>query len=430
MNMTRLPVWIALGLFIAGLPAAHAASWLGGLFSEGDLKPKYNNIQFWDFDEERMRGIRALFYTLPQERENRLIDQRLHSVMTQYLSSMCSEVITLESFDNDQIKAQVENAVVGLVDQWKMKGEIDPAAFFAALPFIDVDAVVFLERTDYEQTWKKDKKLLLIGYNLAAFEMDLGRPLFKERFYDELPWFSEKTSYIKAEQKALLKGADQLGGRFVDVCNTINELHVREEAEKQAQARAAQQEARAAQQEEQRQLAAMLKEADRVLAVNDGPPEVLDKLRAQLAMLTPLLSVSNPTPETLARRNAAARDVESTLTQLLLMNGEPLPGGVPANAAAIRPAEATGVSPVMESRAAPAEANAATGAGMSAKIPASDLLPVDWRAGGGSVTDATPLQNRWTAAPSAPYPIGNPFDRRWLVPGAMANQPGSATAAQ
>ncbi|MBZ0255042.1 hypothetical protein K8I31_03210, partial [bacterium] len=274
-------------------------TWLKNLLGGDRIEPKYKDIQFWDFDAEQMRGIRAFFYTLPQERENRLIDQRLHTFMTQYLSTICDDVITLDSFDdiNDRKQTKrkdVELAVVDLINQWKLKNEILPDVFFTKLMqkgiALDVDVIIFLERTAYEQTWKKDKKLLLIGFDLVAFEMDLGQPVYSNRFYSELPWFGDKSSHVKAEQKALLDAADDLGKAFDEIAAGINLLHAKEVAEADAKQRAQEREAKEQEIEEFRLMRRLVDQASEVVESRKEPAGRIEELINHLNEIRPLMA--------------------------------------------------------------------------------------------------------------------------------------------
>lgn len=372
--------------------------WLKNLFG-GDrdrLAPKYQDLEFWDFDEQRMRGIRAFFYTLPQERENRLIDMRLHTFMTQFLSQICSEVITLESFENDETKLQVENTVVELVDQWKLRNQIDSAAFFNAIPMIDVDLVIFLERTAYEQTWRREDKLLLIGFNLAAFEMDLGRPVYSERHYQELPWFSDTSSHQKAEQNALLKAADELGLRLRQVTSTINELHEEEVRQAEIQAKLDERARVEEQRDEYRQLQRLVELARQAIDGRERSDQAIGEIEATLSQLEPLMRSAQLPPEEADRRRELAFGLQSLLSGLMERER----------------AQAAAAQAAMQS-ATPEQAQVESATPV---FPVDGLEAVDWRSGPGS----SPAQMQRPAAPRSPYSIDDPFDRRWLVPGRSA----------
>ncbi|MDP8243870.1 MAG: hypothetical protein P9L94_07300 [Candidatus Hinthialibacter antarcticus] len=393
-----------------GLPtqAFSPDTWIKGLLGGDRLEPKYNDIEFWDFDDERMRGIRAFFYTLPQERENRLIDQRLHTFMTQYLSSLCSDVITLESFDdvNDRKQTKrkdVELAVVDLINQWKLQNKIQPDAFFDALlkrgVALDVDTIIFLERTAYEQTWRKDKKMLLIGFDLVAFDMDLGQPIYSNRFYSELPWFGDKSSYVKAEQKALLDAADALGKAFQEIAAGINLLHAKEVSEAEAQQRAMMREEKEQEIEEFRLMKNLVEQSLGVVETRQEPAGRIYELVTNLNEIRPLMvSRALPTDQAQARRQYAFA----------------LQEGLQAIAAW----DAAKKAPLMVNPATPAAAsNVQSSSGF---FPLGGLEAVDWQSTTLDGGQQTPAKRELLS----PYPIGNPFDRKWLIP-ARSNEAGS-----
>lgn len=374
-------------------------AWLKSLLGGDRIEPKYKDIQFWDFDAERMRGIRAFFYTLPQERENRLIDQRLHTFMTQNLSTICDGVVTLESFDeiNDRKQTKrkdVELAVVEIINQWKLKNEIMPDVFFEKLMqkgvALDVDVIVFLERTVYEQTWKKDKKLLLIGFDLVAFEMDLGQPVYSNRFYSELPWFGDKLSHVKAEQKALLDAADDLGKAFDEIATGINLLHAKEVAEADAKQRAQQRETQEQEIEEFRLMKRLVDQASQVVESRKEPAGRIEEMINHLNEIRPLM---------------ASRLVAPDQAQVRRNHAFALQEGLKAIAAW----DATmNASPIT----APVEPTAATAVQSSTGFfPLGGLESVDWQTG--AFDSTKPRANRELLSP---YPIGNPFDRKWLIP--------------
>ncbi len=374
-------------------------TWIKGLLGGDRIEPKYNDIQFWDFDAERMRGIRAFFYTLPKERENRLIDQRLHTTMTHYLSSLCSDVVTIESFDdaNDHKQSKrrdVELAVVGLIDQWKLKNEIQPSGFFDSLEKkgvnLDVDTIVFLERTAYEQTWKQDKKLLLIGFDLVAFEMDLGQPVYSNRFYSELPWFGDTSSHTKAEQKALLDAADDLGKAFKEIAAGINLLHAREVSETEAQQRAMMREQKEEEIEEFRLMKRLVEQAAAVVESRQQPAGRIQELIAHLNEMRPLMVERSIAPELAQQRRQHAFALQEGMR-------------------AIAQWETAKQAPIILQPATPAVASPASPA--TGFFPLGGLEAVEWQSGslGGP-------QSRSRRELLSPYPIGNPFDRKWLIP--------------
>lgn len=382
-------------------------TWLKTLLGGDRLEPKYKDIQFWDFDAEQMRGIRAFFYTLPQERENRLIDQRLHTFMTQYLSTICDDVITLDSFDdiNDRKQTKrkdVELAVVDLINQWKLKNEILPDVFFTKLMqkgvALNVDVVIFLERTAYEQTWKKDKKLLLIGFNLVAFEMDLGQPVYSNRFYSELPWFGDKSSHVKAEQKALLDAADDLGKAFDEVATGINLLRAKEVAEADAKQRAQEREAKEQQIEEFRRMRRLVDQASEVVESRKKPAGRIEELINHLNEIRPLMASRAIPPDQAQERRRHAFALQDGLQAIAAWDATMKASPIPAPAT---PAAATSVQSV------------------TGFFPLGGLESVGWQTG--ALDSAKPRANRELLSP---YPIGNPFDRKWLIP-ARSKEAGS-----
>ena len=199
---TRVCISVLIWLVCSGFSLS-PDTWIGDIAKMASrTTPRYTQIKFWDQNLSNFRGFRALFYTLPLEAENRQVDSRLHSKMVQMLSYMCQDVITLESFDNPTQKMMVEAVLRELADQWKQKGTIDPNYFFSKLPFLDVDLLILMERTKYDQFVRNDEKFLTIGMNLGIFELDYGQPIYMDRTMNAIPWFGEQTSYAKAEQAA------------------------------------------------------------------------------------------------------------------------------------------------------------------------------------------------------------------------------------
>jgi hypothetical protein len=264
---------------------------LGKLFTDSNEppNPKHGRITFWDPTIQQQRGIRALYYMVPLERENRNVDQRMHDQMAAYLGYFCQDVFTLQSFEDPTRKKMVENVLVMLVDEWKQQGKINPTVLFEGLPFLNVDALIFMERTHYDHAWKGDEKRLLIGMKVVAFELDYGQPLYNDRYLNDVLWFGERANYVKAEKAALVEIADHIGDAFQTAATTINNAR---DAELQAQLEEELRQRELLKQriEEEKMLYdALVKEAELFLSTHDEPDEILipllaekDALKAQL----------------------------------------------------------------------------------------------------------------------------------------------------
>ncbi|MBD3267126.1 hypothetical protein GF373_10695 [bacterium] len=267
-------------------------------------QPKHTGIQFWDHYAQTMRGFRVLFYTVPLDEKNRRVDQRLHNKMHQMLSYMCQEVLTLDAFDNPDQQYMAENVLLELVDQWKLQGEIDPNTLFNGIPSINVDLLVLMERTKYDQMWKGDEKNLLIGVNIGVFELDFGQPLIADRILTTIPWFGEQTSYDKAEQAALLKVADQVSENLHRAAEIINQARERElAAEQEAQKAVEKQKERDLRQQDM-ELHRFVKEVGRFLKENKEPKEFMDVIQEDLKALRQLMvkPVDKLSPAEIAQR--------------------------------------------------------------------------------------------------------------------------------
>ncbi len=285
---------------------------------EPSMAPKYVDITFWDFEEEQKRGIRALFYTLPLEQENQFVDLRLHQKMLPYIDAMCQEVISLESFDDTMRLREVENVLTVLVKDWKQKGQIDPDDFFSSLPEIDIDMIIFMERTLYEPIWKKDKKYLVIGVNLGVFEMDLGQPIFMKRLTLEYPWYGERAAYEKIEMQAMLDVANRMGEKVYAIAQMINDHH-QEELKAQREAELAAQRERIqnllAENKEYQQL---LRDAKNILQKYEEPQPILQLLRENAFQLESLLNISihDLSDEQIEQRRTHASEMKEQINQL------------------------------------------------------------------------------------------------------------------
>jgi len=281
---------------------------------------KNNPIRFWDHYQQNYRGFRVLYYTVPLERVNRDLDRRLHNKMVQQLSSMCQEVLTLDSFDNPTQKVLVENTLIDMVDQWKLRGTIDPASLFQRLPFIDVDLLILMERTRYEQFWDKDAKALLIGVNLAAFELDFGQPLYLDRVLTEIPWTGESASYEKAEVTALQKVAALLGERLNKAATIINTNHENDLLAAQMAEEQALKEANEQEKEEYKNNRDFIKHIEQFLKTNKEPAEFIALLKSDLDDFKQYVPTQYKklTPDEIAQREALRDIITNRLQQYQL----------------------------------------------------------------------------------------------------------------
>jgi len=293
-------------------------TWLRDISRLGKrTQPKVVNVTFWDFEQEKFRGVRAFLYTLPKERENRALDYRLHQKMAQFLSAMCQEVITLESIEDPARRRMAETALVPLTEQWKLNGKIDPAMFFNAVPFLDCDVLMFMERVQYDQVFDQERKRLAIGLDAAVFEMDFGEALYLDRMTAEVPWQGEDTSYVKAEHAALLKLADAVGATLQQAAELINKAHDADVKQTLAAQRQQEREQKARLQEENQRLAALVKQAEAVVKANREPKPLLNALARDAAALKPLSKLSPPdlTPEIADQRQELAKAIQNQLQE-------------------------------------------------------------------------------------------------------------------
>lgn len=264
---------------------------LGKLFNNSNepSNPKHGKITFWDPSIQQQRGIRALFYLVPLERENRAVDRRMHDQMAAYLGYFCQDVFTLQSFDDPIRRRMVENVLVMLVDEWKQQGKINPAVLFEGLPFLNVDALIFMERTHYDHAWKNDEKRLLIGMKVGAFELDYGQPLYNDRYLNDVLWFGERANYVKAEKAALVEIADFIGDAFHGAATAINNAR---EAELQAQLEEELRQRELLKQrieEEKLLYDVLVKQAELFLSTHTEPDEILAPLQAETDALKAML---------------------------------------------------------------------------------------------------------------------------------------------
>jgi hypothetical protein len=367
---------------------------------------KNNPIRFWDHYQQNYRGFRVLYYTVPLERVNRDLDRRLHNKMVQQLSSMCQEVLTLDSFDNPTQKVLVENTLIDMVDQWKLRGTIDPASLFQRLPFIDVDLLILMERTRYEQFWDKDAKALLIGVNLAAFELDFGQPLYLDRVLTEIPWTGESASYEKAEVTALQKVAALLGERLNKAATIINTNHENDLLAAQMAEEQASKEANEQEKEEYKNNRDFIKHIEQFLKTNKEPAEFIALLKSDLDDFKQYVPTQYKklTPDEIAQREALRDIITNRLQQYQLWLEDKIRRQNDQIVTPAQPAqtERTFAPPVDQPIIQqPSPANTQSQA-TADPLPASDQVPLP----------TTVLS-------------GNIFDRRWIVPEGWSPSPSS-----
>lgn len=403
-QMPRAPLSGLLLLLLCLAPlsvSAQPIDWLRdmGLFKKR-TEPKYQDIEFWDPIEKTMRGIRVFLYTTLVDERNRLLDQRLHDQMQQYLASICQTVVTLEAFEEPVQKRQVENVMVDLQRQFRKRGQVNPRLVAQQAPFLEVDAVIFLERTAYDAGWQGKDRVLNIGFTLTAVELDLGEPLFAERFLTDVEWTGRDTNYIQAEKEALLEAADALGKQLQQVAAMINKLH-REEELARKQAEQAQERQR---QEQQRQAfrdyQALAQSAKQMLDQREQPPALIAELRQQMESFEPLLD-SRALPEAqMQLRRQLAGEIRNTMDAI---QEYAVTGQLPQALASTQPAQ-------------PSPNNQA-----ARQQPAGDepLVPVDWEIGADDGPDDSAngqAENGMQPVPRMDVSSRDPFDRSWLIP--------------
>jgi hypothetical protein len=389
-------------------------------------KPSVENVTFWDFEKEQMRGLRSFFYTIPKERVNRMVELRLHNKMAQFLSYICRDVITLDDIEDIALKKIAEEKMTKLIDEWKLTGQITPDTLFSSpygkedpRPFIDIDILVLIERIHYDQVWRGDNKQLVIGISAAAFEMDFGTPVYQDRIMVESPWFGETGNYNKAEHAALMQVADAMGQKLQTLASKINAKHAELEQQKIA-----------AQKEQQALFIAQVKQealtieqlvttAEELVEKGEGPDAILLSLQTSANEIKPLLkkktkkeslfpSTKKRTLKTkpkVSKKNLSPEDIENRrlLAQALQDNLKALDDWKTAEAEKIKQA-AIAAQPSLKQ----------DGANMQAK-------PQDPRS---LVQNAIP-KDQLIGLPKIDYPKGNLFDRGWLLPSQRALKPGS-----
>ncbi|RJP26232.1 MAG: hypothetical protein C4527_15675 [Candidatus Omnitrophota bacterium] len=270
----------------------------------GRTQPKYTNIKFWDMELDDYRGLRTFCYTTLPDIKNKPVDQRLHYQLVQLMSSMCSEVITLDYF-KDNTKLVAENILLEMVDLWKQQGKVEPKKLFTVLPSFHCDILVLMERTHYDQTWKGDEKRLLIGINIAAFEMDFGEPIYMNHVLAEAPWFGMSASYAKAEHSALLQIVDEMGRHLKKAADFINVTQAET-------VRQAEKDQRMREREESKQLKAVernfieeVRQLERFVKENKEPSDLMTKLSDHLNAMKESLKkkTEEVTPDDWNQRN-------------------------------------------------------------------------------------------------------------------------------
>ncbi len=242
--------------------------------------PKYQNIKFWDANLGEERGIRAVCYTVLNEPKNRLVDQRLYFKLAQLLDYVCDDVLTIESFEGTT-QMMVERMLHEMVDLWKQQGKVDPERMFT-IPVLDCDVLVLMERTHYDQVWNKDEKKLLIGLNVALFEMDFGEPLYMNHVLAEVPWFGENASFMKAEHSAILKVVDEMGRQLQKAADFINDAHDEEVRLAAKEQRVEEREQSRKLKAEEREFIDQTRQLERFLRDNDEPAELITQMSAHL----------------------------------------------------------------------------------------------------------------------------------------------------
>lgn len=275
-------------------------------------------ILFWDEHTQDYRGVRALFHTVPQEWENRQVEQRLQDRMTTYLSHYCEQVITLESFRDARQQIAAQQVLAELVSQWKIHNRINPQYLFASLPFLDVDMVVLMERTHYEQVWKRKDKYLMLGVNLSVFELEDGVPIYGKPFYDEILWQGEHASHTRAEQAVLLPAANALGNELKQIAAQVNRAH-EEEVRRIRAEQLAQERARLLQLKEENQaLSRLVKNAEAELNDQQSVSPQGAALENAIHDLKELLRIppTNLTAEQVEERHDLAQLIEKHLQKI------------------------------------------------------------------------------------------------------------------
>ncbi len=387
--------------------------------------PSVENVTFWDFEKEEMRGLRTFFYTIPKERVNRMVDLRLHNKMAQFLSYICRDVITLDDIEDISLKKIAEEKMTQIIDEWKLTGQINPNTLFSSpygkedpRPFIDIDILVLIERIHYDQVWRGDNKRLVVGISAVAFEMDFGTPVYQDRVMVESPWFGETGNYDKAEHAALLQVADAMGQQLQILASKINSTH--DELERQKIAAQKEQQALflAQVKEEALSIEQLVEKAEELVSQGEGPESILQSLQTNANEIKPLLkkktkqealfpSSKKKTLKTEPKvsKNLSPEDLENRrlLSQSLQDNLQALDDWKTAEAERIKQA-AIAAQPSLKQ-----EGVNIPGKPQDAQSLAQNAIPSDQLIG----------------LPKIDYPKGNLFDRGWLLPSQRALKPGS-----
>lgn len=372
-------------------------------------KPTHTNIKFWDFTQERERGIHALFYTVLNDRSNLAVDTRLYRAMTQLLEQMCEKVVTIHTFTDPQEQRMVEQAVAQLVDEWHLQSRITPESFFRQIPFLPVDIVVFMERTQYEQVWIKKTKQLAIGLKLAVFEMDTGEPLYNRQHIEQRPWFGEDASFAKVEYEVLLDIANEIGAELRQTADAINQVR-RRQLEEAARLEALEHDKEiAAIRDENLKIMEWLKPIESVVQRKE-PVELIGPLADDVARLKQLIKKSPDSfsPDDIAERQRLVGSIERRMdeyNQWDAIREEQRIAGEEARKPVLNP-------------------NAASELPVSTPVSAPEHIEPPT---GGASDSAAP-------SPEAPLPriranLENPFNRNWLLPRNRDVSPGPATGA-
>ncbi|MGC9327964.1 MAG: hypothetical protein ACP5I1_10050 [Candidatus Hinthialibacter sp.] len=263
--------------------------------------PCVDLITFWDEEKESYRSLRAFLYTVPLERENKLVDRRLHTKMAQFLSVMFDDVASLDDYGDSTTKLLFEKRLDRMARQWKLTGRINPQILFEAaevqdisMPAAQFDMLIFLERTRYEQAWNMEKKVLALGVNAAVFEMEKGEAVYHDRVLIESPWFGDKGTCENAEHAVLLKTADAMGLSLQKRADQINQRHVLAEKQ-QLIAQMEKERAKLKQiQSDTKELRDWVKQIEQRLEAEPAPPEIIDSLQYDLDSIKPLLNKKIP----------------------------------------------------------------------------------------------------------------------------------------
>lgn len=281
--------------------------------------PCVESITFWDDELGAYRSMRAFLYTIPQERENRPVDRRLHNKMTQFLSTMFDDVASLDDYGDSAAKLIFEKRLARMAREWKLTGRVNPQTFFEATEVQDIsapaaqfDMLVFLERTRYEQAWKKEKKILALGVNAAVFEMEKGEAVYHDRILMESPWFGDTGTYEKAEHAVLLKTADAMGLSLQKRADEINRRHLLMKKQ-QLVSQIKEETARIEQiQTDAIELRKWVMQIEKRMEAEPAPAEIIDSLQYYIDSIKPLLD--KKPPKITAKKERQGKPAKNVLT--------------------------------------------------------------------------------------------------------------------